>query len=384
MAWLDALRGIAAVVVVFEHALKPLLPEARLPVKAVFEPGWYGVLVFFLVSGYIVPASLERRGSVRAFWISRFFRLYPLFGVCVAGVVLLVAAGWDGLHIWWGSRPISLTVGHLTMLQNLLYMPNLVNVLWTLSFEMAFYLLVTVMFTLGVHRRSAAGAVGFAAAAVLGAGTLPAALLSAGGSGRMLTVVLVVAALVVAGLAAVLAGSDVVRRVGAIVIAVTVLGLLAVNQSYPGPGLGLLILATMFAGTVLYRAEQGEISWKQAGWVALVPLAGIWLARGEAGLQMSVAAAWITFAAGMALRHREVPRSLAWLGLVSYSIYMLHPLLLEGVERFWPDPLAVPLGLRLMALAGVTGLLLGLSALTWRFVEAPAQRLGRRLAGARR
>ncbi|MBG0824502.1 acyltransferase [Planomonospora sp. ID91781] len=379
MAWLDALRGIAAVAVVFEHAFKFLLPEARLPVKAVFEPGWYGVLVFFLVSGYIVPASLERRGSVRAFWISRLLRLYPLFGVCLAGVGVLMAAGWDGLHVWWGSRPVSMTVGHLTMLQNLLHVPNLVNVLWTLSYEMAFYLLVTAVYVLGLHRGSTAGALGLTAAAVLGAGTLPVALLSTGGSGRMLAVVLVVTALVATGLAAVLAGPDRVRRAGAIVIAVTVLALLAVNQSFPAPGQGLLILATMFSGTALYRAEQGQIPWRRAGWVALVPLAGIWLAHGEAGLQTAIAAAWFTFAGGMALRRRRVPQALAWLGLVSYSIYLLHPLLLEGVERFWPEPLAVPLGPRLVALAGVLGLLLGVSALTWRFVEAPAQRLGRSL-----
>ncbi|MEU4831119.1 hypothetical protein [Streptosporangium sp. NPDC023615] len=112
----------------------------------------------------------------------------------------------------------------------------------------------------------------------------------------------------------------------------------------------------------------------------MVPLAGIWLARDEFGVQTATAAAWLTFAAGMALRHRRVPRALTWLGLVSYSIYLLHPLLMESVERLWPDPLAVPLGARLVALAGVVGALLGLSALTWRFVEAPAQRLGRRLA----
>lgn len=384
LAWLDALRGIAALVVVVEHALEPLLPEARQPVKAVFEPGWYGVMVFFLVSGYIVPASLERRGSVRAFWISRFFRLYPLFGVCVAGMALLVAVGWDDLHLWWGSRPVSLALGHLTMLQNLLYMPNLVNVLWTLSYEMAFYLLLTVMFTFGVNRRSTTAALGFAAVAVLGAGALPVTLLSAGGSGRMLTVTLLVTALVAVGLAAVLKGSGAVRQAGAIVIGVTVLGLLMVNQGYPGPWQGLLILATMFAGTALYRAEQSEISWRQAGWVVLVPLAGIWLARDEFGLQTAMAAAWITFAAGMALRHRNAPRALAWLGLVSYSIYLLHPLLLESVQRFWPEPLSAPLGLRLVALAGVVGLLLGLSALTWRFVETPAQRLGKRLASGDR
>ncbi|MEV0344181.1 acyltransferase [Nonomuraea sp. NPDC050680] len=379
MAWLDALRGIAAVVVVFEHALKPLLPEMESPVKAAFEPGWYGVMVFFLVSGYIVPASLERRGSIRAFWISRFFRLYPLFGVCVAGMALLAAVGWDAPHIWWSSRPVSLALGHLTMMQNLLYVPNVVNVLWTLSYEMAFYLLLTAMFSLGVHRRSAVGALGFAAAAVVGAGALPVALLSAGGSGRMLAVVLVVTALLAAGLAAVLKGTTGIRYAGAVVLGVTVLVLLAVNQSYPGPWQGLLILATMFAGTVLYRAEQGEISWKQAGWVALVPLAGVWLARAELGVQTATVAAWMTFVVGMALRHRRVPRVLAWLGLVSYSIYVLHPLLLESVEPFWPEPLAVPLYARLAVLAGVLGLLLGASAVTRRFVELPAQRLGKRL-----
>ncbi|MEU9836572.1 acyltransferase [Streptosporangium sp. NPDC048047] len=379
MAWLDALRGLAALIVVFEHTLQPLLPGARMPVKAVFEPGWYGVTVFFLVSGYIVPASLERRGDVRAFWISRFFRLYPPLVVCAAGMALLAAMGWDELHVWWGSRPLSLTVGHLTMLQNLLAMPNLVNVLWTLSYEMAFYLLLTAMFTLGAHWRSTAYALALTAAAVAGAGALPVALLSAGGSGRMLTVTLVVAALVTAGLAAVITGTGTVRRAGAIVVGAVVLGLLAVNQSYPGPWQGLLILATMFAGTALYRAEQGQIPWSRAGWAALVPAAGIWLARGDLGTQTAEAAAWLTFVAAMALRHRRMPRVLTWLGLVSYSVYLLHPLLLEGVQWFWPEPAAVPLGARLAALAGVVAALLGLSALTWRFVEAPAQRLGRRL-----
>ncbi|WP_165900552.1 acyltransferase family protein [Microbispora triticiradicis] len=385
LAWLDALRGLAALTVVFEHTLEPLLPEAQLPVKAAFDPGWYGVTVFFLVSGYIVPASLERRASLRAFWISRFFRLYPLFGVAAAAMALLTLLGWDDPHIWWKSRLVSLVMGHLTMLQNLLYMPNLLNILWTLSYEMGFYLLLTAMFTLGINRKSVTSALGFTAAALLGAGALPVTLLSAGGSSRMLTVTLAVTTLMTAGLAAAIRGSGAVRQVGAIVIGLTVLTLLAVNQSYPGPWQGLLILATMFAGTVLYRAEQRELSWKQAGWVTLVPLAGIWLTRDDFGTQIATGAAWLTFAAGLALRRQKMPRVLTWLGLVSYSVYLLHPLLLESVEWFWPEPLAVPLNLRMAALACVVALLLGLSALTWRFVEAPAQRLAKRLtsAGAR-
>ncbi|MFF4198077.1 acyltransferase family protein [Nonomuraea sp. NPDC001831] len=379
LAWLDALRGLAAMVVVFEHALKPLWPEARLPVKAVFDPGWYGVLVFFLVSGYIVPASLERRGSLRAFWISRIFRLWPLFMVCVAGMLLLVAAGWDDLHVWWGTRTVALALAHAGMLQNLLYVPNLVNVLWTLSYEMAFYLLLTAMFTLRVHRRSTAAALTFAAAAVLGAGLLPVTLLSAGGAGRMLTVVVVVSAVLGAGLAAVLSGGRRTRQAGAVAVAATVLLLLAVNQSYPGPWQGLFILATMFAGTALYRVETGEFGHRHLASVALVPVAGLWLARAEPGTQVATAAAWLTFAAATALRRRPMPSWLTWLGLVSYSIYLMHPLLLESVEFFLPDPPAVPVAARLALLVAVYAALLGLCALTWRWVESPAQRLGRRL-----
>ncbi|RBQ18236.1 acyltransferase [Spongiactinospora rosea] len=379
LGWLDALRGMAALMVVAEHALAPLFPEHRLPIKVIFEPGWYGVLVFFLVSGYIVPASLERRGSVRGFWISRFFRLYPMFAVSVAGMALLAALGWDALHDWWQTRPVALGLGHLTMLQNLFAMPNIVNVLWTLSYEMAFYLLLTAMYVLGVHRRSGITALGFIAVAALGAGVLPSALLSTGGRGQMLAVVVVVVVLAAAGLVAVFRPSGGVRRAGAIVIGLTVLTLLAVNQNYPGPWEGLFILATMFAGTVLYRAERAEISWKRASWVALVPLLGIWLAGDRPGLQAAMAAAWLTFLIGMALRNRRMPGPLTWLGLVSYSLYLLHPLLLESVQHLWPDPLGLAIPVRLGILAAVVVLLLGISALTWRFVEAPAQRLGRRL-----
>jgi peptidoglycan/LPS O-acetylase OafA/YrhL len=76
LGWLDALRGIAALCVVFDHLTYSVFQPVRDSVYHWFDPGQYGVFVFFLVSGYIVPASLERRGSVRGFWVSRVFRLY--------------------------------------------------------------------------------------------------------------------------------------------------------------------------------------------------------------------------------------------------------------------------------------------------------------------
>jgi peptidoglycan/LPS O-acetylase OafA/YrhL len=88
LAWLDVLRGLAALAVVFDHTSYYALQHARSLVYQWFDPGNYGVFVFFIISGYIVPASLERKGSVRTFWVSRLFRLYPLYllavGIAVA------------------------------------------------------------------------------------------------------------------------------------------------------------------------------------------------------------------------------------------------------------------------------------------------------------
>ena len=92
LGWLDVLRGLAALAVVFDHLSYYLLQHVRAIVYHYFDTGKYGVFVFFIISGYIVPASLERKGSVRTFWVSRVFRLYPLYLLAVGiGVALFLA-----------------------------------------------------------------------------------------------------------------------------------------------------------------------------------------------------------------------------------------------------------------------------------------------------
>jgi peptidoglycan/LPS O-acetylase OafA/YrhL len=78
LAWLDVLRGLAALAVVFNHSGYFLPAGVKAAVYQWINPGDYGAFVFFIISGYIVPASLERKGSVRTFWVSRVFLLYPL------------------------------------------------------------------------------------------------------------------------------------------------------------------------------------------------------------------------------------------------------------------------------------------------------------------
>ena len=56
----------------------------------IFRFGQFGVVLFFLCSGFIIPASLERHGSLQGFWISRFFRLYPIYWVATLAALALV------------------------------------------------------------------------------------------------------------------------------------------------------------------------------------------------------------------------------------------------------------------------------------------------------
>ncbi|WP_165959164.1 acyltransferase [Actinomadura sp. KC345] len=392
MGWLDALRGLAALVVVFEHSLDVLLPEVRRTASPWFDFGRYGVFVFFIVSGYVVPFSLERRGSVRRFWAGRFFRLYPAWFAAVALALVLGAAGASyGLPGGLADRPWASAVAHLTMLQDLLGVPNVVNVFWTLTYEMVFYLLVTAMFVAGVHRASGRVALGFGVgAAILGVALPSGLLVSRWPDGTILATVLLLAG----GAAAMVSGRRGARRAGVAVVATLALTLLVLNSRI-GAIESLCIIATMFAGTAVRGVHEGRLrTWPAIAMIAVVPVctlaAGLrtpttWALHANpdplgADWSIAVGAAWLTFLGALALRRRRMPRFLVWSGLISYSLYLLHPLVIQGIwHAAGRDPGHLPgvvrLGWGVVLVAGV----LVSAALAHRYVERPAQRLGRRV-----
>jgi hypothetical protein len=173
LAWLDVLRGLAALAVVFNHFGYFVPSHVQKFVYQWIDPGQYGVFVFFIISGYIIPASLERRGSVRSFWVSRVFRLYPLYLLAVGLAVLLWATHFGGDLRGEGSDPATSVLSQLLMMSNVLGGKNLPNVVWSLSYEMIFYLLLTALFLARIHRPSNRYALIFGVAAVAVGGVLP-------------------------------------------------------------------------------------------------------------------------------------------------------------------------------------------------------------------
>jgi peptidoglycan/LPS O-acetylase OafA/YrhL len=179
-----------------------------------------------------------------------------------------------------------------------------------------------------------------------------------------------------------------------VIAAGTGLVLLLFNTSYPSGNVGLVILGLMFTGTMLYRAEQGQMAWKKAlaaaGAVLVLAIAaGLWHGPGwTPGDVTQWRIQWVsclvlaaaTFAIGMALRHKRVPGWLAWLGLVSYSVYLLHPIILNAYRSVPVFEQPHPFPIQVLLAAGILAVVLACSAITYYFIESPMQKYGHRLS----
>src|SRR6266568_2406232 len=257
----------------------------------------------------------------------------------------------------------------------------------------SYYVLLTALFIARVHKRSSWYALAFAAAAVAIGGLLPQAYLTHNvATPRLIALTADLAVLAGLALAVVLRGMS--RLLGAAIAAVVAVALLAFNGSWLWPWETLSILALMFTGTVFYRAEQGQYPWRKAIGVGVAVLglaitAGLWHSRAwgmSAHAELLWSRRWfsafllagLTFGAGLAFRHVRWPRVLTWLGLISYSVYLLHPLVIEVYHHFTWTRQHHPFSEQVLLAAGILTIVIALSSVTYRFVERPMQNLGRR------
>jgi peptidoglycan/LPS O-acetylase OafA/YrhL len=157
---LDMLRSFAVLCVLVFHLLL-LFGGGRVP-RGFTGLGHWGVLVFFVHTGIVLMASIERQlrrggGAVLAeFLVRRAFRLLPLAWLTIA---VIVALGLPVGHLQ-GGRFVAVSSSPLAVVQNLLLVQNLGGAesleapLWSLPYEMQMYLLLPAVFWLAWQSRA--------------------------------------------------------------------------------------------------------------------------------------------------------------------------------------------------------------------------------------
>lgn len=136
---LDALRGIAAMAVVLFHyttRFDQLFGHASTPIVS-FPLGYYGVNLFFIISGFVIFMTIERSKAPMDFVVSRFSRLYPAYWAAIALTFSIThCLGLPG-HL---AELKTALLNGLMFHGMLLRVPHVDGVYWTLEVELLFYI----------------------------------------------------------------------------------------------------------------------------------------------------------------------------------------------------------------------------------------------------
>jgi peptidoglycan/LPS O-acetylase OafA/YrhL len=145
---IQALRGISIALVLSVHGVFPnLVLQSVLPGWQ--DPGWAGVMLFFIISGYVITESLKRDHFLRTrFFAKRFFRLYPALIVyaAVCGAMNELLGHETGMPLGYVPTTEMLLQSSyvLTGVQQIVIatgqsVPFLYSQMWSLSVEDLFY-----------------------------------------------------------------------------------------------------------------------------------------------------------------------------------------------------------------------------------------------------
>lgn len=347
---IDAMRAIAALLVIWIHVTEDV---------RVASGGWFGelalglnvggigVMLFFMISGFVIPASLRagqpRGQEIRRFVVSRLFRLYPAFWVSI--IASLVFSWW-----LWGREVDALAIlANITMAPQPFGQPLLEGLYWTLLTELVFYVLCAGLFAAGLLDRA----------------------------GVLAGVSLALAVLFIAG------------YVNGVRTTANPL-LFLYYREMP------LHLSLMFASALLRKWYDGELGPGTARSVLLF-LFGLW----------SIVLLWMSLTVDddgqLAWRYLDIESSraigvvlfltfcfwwkptwapLVWAGRVSYSLYLLHRPFTAAL--LWLAA-ALPAmawlhGNLFVSLAAVLVVSIAAAAIAYRAIEFPCIKLGRRLS----
>ncbi|MGN6479944.1 acyltransferase family protein [Luteibacter sp.] len=158
--WIQALRGIAAMMVVLVHSRFILqgTDAGKAVADTVMFPMAMGVDLFFLISGFLMVLTTSNFDGSRTyawvFFVKRIARIWPLYAIVSIAAVALEHKGINGFY-----DPAVL----VPFLEGLIFLPHdpvssplyflmSVSVAWTLCFEFYFYVVFAVAMLFGRFR----------------------------------------------------------------------------------------------------------------------------------------------------------------------------------------------------------------------------------------
>jgi len=338
---LNGIRAVAVLLVFLSHnGLGGLVP------------GGLGVTIFFVLSGFLITTLMRvehgRTGrlSYRGFYLRRVLRLLPPLFIVAAVTGVLGAVGViDGAFSIAGLLATLFYFGNYFVIANDFHgMPAGLGVVWSLAIEEHYYLLfppVAALLLAGRRTRLTAALLATLCVAVY---AWRCWLLGHGASVAYLTM-----------------ATD--TRVDAILVGC----ILAVvknpwldpvaSQSRGRDASVLVICLATLAATLLYRDEAFRLTARYTlQSLAIAPLLYLAVARAD-----QAPFRWLSAA------------PLVYLGTVSYTIYLVHQVILLGVGKHFPQQSPVVLGLAAAALS------LLVAEPMRRWVEEPCAALRRRL-----
>jgi len=167
----NTLRGFAAISVIIAHYFgvfwiardavagfinAPVLPFESYAIPSYirvlnswpgFSFGEFGVALFFLISGFVIPFSFKENRSA-SFLVNRFFRIVPTYmvGFTVTLAALYYACSY--FSVPWPYSMEEISIHYVPGLRDVMWSRNIDGIVWTLEAEVKFYLICAVFMPL--------------------------------------------------------------------------------------------------------------------------------------------------------------------------------------------------------------------------------------------
>ncbi len=149
LVFVDGLRGVASLWVVIFHVgkggqIEGLLERAPEPVDWVVNNGWLGVVIFFVLSGFVISYSLESKPmSLRFFGhfvAKRSLRLDPPYWLSMAVTVAVGVLSSVLKDDVYPIPSVAQVASHVLYIQTIVEQEPIGEVYWTLALEIQMYL----------------------------------------------------------------------------------------------------------------------------------------------------------------------------------------------------------------------------------------------------